>query len=301
MSDKIAEIQNLLSADDPAAWVSQLWDKFNQQRRIKIEEWKELDLTWEGFSPDDNTQAKANAVEGYMQNKVRENNFRTTASKLVYDYIDKGNCFATSSFESRYKTTEGGDIIPDYIGPVPHRINPLDIVFNPLAESFDKSFKIVRSVKTVGELKKLSSTNPEQKFWESAIERRDLIRHRVTAGGYSIEDFDKAVQYQADGFGNMYEYYMGDYVEILEFFGDYHDSITGELQTERLITIVDRSVTVRNAEIPTWFGGAPIRHAGWRFRSDNLWAMGPLDNLVGLQYRLDHLENLKADAMDLTK
>ncbi len=27
--------------------------------------------------------------------------------------------------------------------------------------------------------------------------------------------------------------------------------------------------------------------------------MGPLDNLVGMQYRIDHLENLKADAMDL--
>jgi len=27
--------------------------------------------------------------------------------------------------------------------------------------------------------------------------------------------------------------------------------------------------------------------------------MGPLDNLIGMQYRLDHLENLKADAMDL--
>jgi len=27
--------------------------------------------------------------------------------------------------------------------------------------------------------------------------------------------------------------------------------------------------------------------------------MGPLDNLVGMQYRIDHLENLKADAQDL--
>jgi hypothetical protein len=27
--------------------------------------------------------------------------------------------------------------------------------------------------------------------------------------------------------------------------------------------------------------------------------MGPLDNLVGMQYRIDHLENLSADAMDL--
>ena len=33
---------------------------------------------------------------------------------------------------------------------------------------------------------------------------------------------------------------------------------------------------------------------------DNLYGMGPLDNLVGLQYRIDHLENLKADALDLT-
>jgi hypothetical protein len=29
-------------------------------------------------------------------------------------------------------------------------------------------------------------------------------------------------------------------------------------------------------------------------------AMGPLDNIVGLQYRVDHLENLRADMMDMT-
>src|SRR5690606_28773647 len=39
--------------------------------------------------------------------------------------------------------------------------------------------------------------------------------------------------------------------------------------------------------------------AGWRVRQDNLWAMGPLDNLVGMQYRLDHIENMKADVFDL--
>ena len=38
---------------------------------------------------------------------------------------------------------------------------------------------------------------------------------------------------------------------------------------------------------------------GWRLRPDNLWAQGPLENLVGMQYRIDHLENAKADAMDL--
>jgi hypothetical protein len=40
-------------------------------------------------------------------------------------------------------------------------------------------------------------------------------------------------------------------------------------------------------------------HCGWRLRTDNLWAQGPLDQLVGMQYRIDHLENLKADVFDL--
>ena len=255
-------------------------------------------LKWEGRSRDDVVKKKAKAIEAYMANKTREAKFRTEMSKLVYDYIDKGNAFATSSFESRYKETVNGDIIPDYVGPVAHRISALDIVFNPLADSFDNSFKIVRSIKTIGELKKMAITEPEQQFWTEALERREMIRQ--VAGGYSKEDFDKAVAYSADGFGDMYEYYMSDYVEILEFFGDYHDSTTGELKTERMITVVDRSHTVRDVEIPTWYSGANIRHVGWRFRPNNLWAMGPLDNLVGLQYRLDHLENLKADAMDLT-
>ena len=39
-------------------------------------------------------------------------------------------------------------------------------------------------------------------------------------------------------------------------------------------------------------------HVSWRPRPDNLMGMGPLDNLVGMQYRLDHLENLKADVFD---
>jgi len=346
MSDKVAEISQSTAQDAEAAWVSQLWDKFNQQRRDKIEEWKEQDayvfatdtttttnstlpwknsttipklcqirdnlfsnyvsalfpndnwVKWEAYSRDDNVKAKSEAIEGYMANKVRESKFRTELEKCLYDYIDKGNAFVTSYFESRYKEAVDGSIVPDYVGPRAGRISPLDIVFNPVAVSFDDSFKVVRSIKTIGELKKLAAQDPDQRFWTDAIERREGLQS--LAGGYSIEDFDKAVQYQADGFGNMYEYYMSDYVEILEFFGDYHDSETGTLQTDRIITVVDRSYTVRNEPTPSWFTGANIRHVGWRFRPDNLWAMGPLDNLVGLQYRLDHLENLKADAMDLT-
>lgn len=254
-------------------------------------------LRWQGYGKEDSAKLKAKSIQAYMDNKCREGHFRTEMSKLLLDYIDYGNAFATCSFESKYKTMPDGSVIPDYVGPKLVRISPMDIVFNPLATDFLNTFKIIRSVKTLGELKRLAQDEPEQAFWQIAIDRREHLQGRL--GAYSIEDFDKAIGFQVDGFGNMYEYYMSDFVEILEFYGDYHDQETGELMVNKVITVVDRSCVVREEDIPSWLGHAPIYHVGWRVRPDNLWAMGPLDNLVGMQYRIDHLENLRADAADL--
>lgn len=254
-------------------------------------------LQWQAYSKEAADKAKASTIRAYMDNKTRESHYRTTISKCLYDYIDYGNAFVAATFESKYRDLADGTLVPDYVGPKAVRISPLDVVFNPTADSFDESFKIVRSVKTVGEIKKMVQDNPGNAAWESVLARRQALSKH---GGYSIEDFDKASGYSVDGFGNLHEYYMSDFVEILEFYGDYHDQTTGELYTDRIVTVVDRSTIVRNEPIPSWMGNSPIRHVGWRFRQDNLWAMGPLDNLVGLQYRLDHLENAKADAMDLT-
>lgn len=254
-------------------------------------------LTWKGYSQKDSIREKAKAIEAYIGNKVRESRSRTEISRLLYDYIDYGNAFAEVHFESTYKELDNGEIVPEYIGPRVSRISPLDIVFNPLATNFQDTFKVVRSVKTIGELKRLAETDPDQSYWKDAIKNREELKQR--AGSYSKEDFTKAVGYQVDGFGSLYEYLMSEYVEILTFYGDYHDQSTGELKTNQQITVVDRCYTVDESDIPSWLGHAPIYHVGWRYRSDNLWAMGPLDNLVGMQYRIDHLENLKADAMDL--
>ena len=343
MSMKVAELASLATQDDKAAWVSNLWDKFNQQRKGKLEEWKELRdyifatdtttttagaLPWKNSTttpklcqirdnlhsnylsalfPNDNwlnwiaydnqasTKFKADTIREYMANKTREGHFRNTCSSLLLDYIDYGNSFATVDYEANYREDAFGQQVVDYVGPVARRLSPMDIVFNPLADNFDDSFKVIRSVKTLGELKVLAETHPEQAFWKEALDRRETIRR----GGYSSEDFDKAVGYSADGFGNMHDYFMSDYVEILEFYGDFHDAGTGSISTNRHITVVDRSYVAQDAEIVNWFGKAPIYHVGWRKRPDNAWAMGPLDNLVGMQYRIDHLENLKADALDL--
>lgn len=254
-------------------------------------------LQWKGYTKKDSSRRKARVITAYMENKTRESRFRQEVSRLLYDYIDFGNAFVIPSYERRYKKDKFGRKTAGYVGPRGHRISPHDIVFNPLAPTFEDTFKIIRSLKTLGELRKSAIDNPEQAFWEDAINRRLELQRNM--GGYSKEDFDKSIGFSVDGFGSMYEYLMSDYVEILEFYGDYHNAGTGELKVNRMITVVDRSYVVRDEEIPTFDGRAPIRHVGWRLRPDNLWAMGPLDNLVGMQYRIDHLENLKADAMDL--
>lgn len=254
-------------------------------------------LKWEGYSQEDSIKQKRVAIEGYMANKTREGHFRTETSKLLYDYIDYGNCFATVDYEASYILDAAGNKVIDFIGPRLRRISPLDIVFNPLAATFKDSFKIIRSMKSIGELKIMAEDEPDNAYLKKALENRDKMMAHMNA--YGIENMEKQEGFLMDGFGNFSEYLQSGYVEFLEFYGDMHDQTSGTLQRGRVITIIDRMYMIRNDPIPSWAGSAPVFHAGWRTRPDNLWAMGPLENLVGMQYRIDHLENLKADAMDL--
>jgi len=252
-------------------------------------------LRWESYTKEDSFKGKADAIEGYMGNKTREGHFRTEMSKLLYDYIDYGNAFVTTSFEANFADEE--KTVPGYIGPKAIRISPLDIVFNPTAASFDESFKIIRSMKTVGELKAMADSEPDNAYLQEAINRHAVFH--TQAGTFKWEDSEKSEAYSVDGFGNLQEYYGSGMVEFLEFWGDFHDFESGVLRRNVVVTIVDRATVIRMVDIPNWLGKAPIFHVGWRSRPDNLWAMGPLDNLVGMQYRIDHLENAKADAVDL--
>ncbi len=255
-------------------------------------------LTWLAYSEDAAKQEVAKTMQSYMENKTREGKFRGTISQLLLDYIDHGNAFAMPIFEARYKEF-GDQKVAEFVGPKLVRISPYDIVFNPIAVSFEKSFKVVRSVKTIGEIKRMIKDLPDAFGWQEALDRRDFILQKIRDKAFTREDWAKAEQYTIDGFGNLQEYYQSNTVEVLEFYGDYHDATTGELYTNRMITVVDRSVVVRDTEVPSYGGDPLIRHVGWRNRPGNLWAMGPLDNLVGLQYLLNHYMNMGANALDL--
>ncbi len=252
-------------------------------------------MRFEASSVDSNVKAKRDTIQAYMENKVRQSDFVNTASDLIYDYIQYGNCFATVSWEDRYKIKEDGDYISQYVGPKVVRISPYDICFNPAASDFLKAPKIIKTIKTLGEIKRMIKDDPSKESMQPILDK--MLHARASVRG-SDATFNKAEGYVADGFSSIQHYYESDYVEILTFYGDIFDYQNDELQVDRIITVVDRAYILTNEENPSWLGHAPIFHAGWRPRPDNLYAMGPLDNLVGMQYRIDHLENLKADVFD---
>lgn len=255
-------------------------------------------LRWEGYDQGAVTQKKRRAIEAYMKNKLRQSGFREMISQALYDYIDYGNAFGEAIFVKDKKTDPvTGEEITVYIGPKALRVSPYDIVFNPTAVSFAESPKFTRYVKGVGELLKDIRTRPDLQYNESVFQKIIDVRRSISA--FRMEDVNKATGYTIDGFGTLQEYYQSGLVEILEFEGDVYNDLTGELSEGQIVTIVDRTHILRQIPNPSWIGKDTKTHCGWRDRPDNLYAMGPLDNLVGMQYRIDHLENLKADAMDL--
>jgi hypothetical protein len=221
----------------------------------------------------------------------------------VLDYFDYGNCFADVEYVNEVAQPVEGITLQVYSGPKLIRISPLDIVFDITAPSFKEAPKITRTILSFGQLEKLRATRPE---WKQ-VSNDTLARIRnnratvIEAGRSAIRkaDMDKSQALTADGFNSLYEYYSSDSVEVLEFEGDLYDSSTQTLKQNVVVTIIDRAYVVREAPAKSFFGRSSKEHCGWRVRPDNLMAMGPLDNLVGLQYRINHLENLKADVFDM--
>jgi hypothetical protein len=250
---------------------------------------------WEADNQESNILQKKNVIQAYVETKAKQSGFIDTTSRLLLDWIDTGNSFATVEHVIDFVDLGEGDLVTDYVGPKLRRISPYDIVFNPVVDDFANTPKIIKELVSVADLKKRINQDPANEWLSGAFDKMINIRGTVTAQDSEIA---KADGYIADGFSSIMHYYKSGYVELLHFFGDLYDHNTDELQLNRIVTIADRSRVIRNVPNPSWLGAAAIRHTGWRQRPDNLYGMGPLENLVGLQYRIDHLENLKADVWD---
>jgi len=250
---------------------------------------------FEASNKDKELAAKRQAIVNYLKQKLKASNFQLLVSQLVYDYIDFGNVIVTYDYVRDVISDSNGNVVNRYIGPKAYRINPNDIVFNPLAEDFSKTPVVRRMLKSIGDLMTDLETKPNLNYSKAVVDKAISFRQNYR----DDPEFKKEVNMAIDGFGSADEYLESDMVELLEFWGDIYDPDTKTLLRNQLITVIDRKWILRKQPNPLWTGNKPMHHCGWRLRTDNLWAQGPLDQLVGMQYRIDHLENLKADVFDL--
>ena len=250
---------------------------------------------WEATDKSPELTKKRYAIVNYMKQKLKSSNFQLLISQLVYDYIDFGNVVVTYDYVRDVISDEEGNVVNKYVGPKAYRINPLDLVFNPLSETFDKTPVIRRMVKSIGDLLTDVETKPALNYNKGVVDKAMSFRQNFR----DDPEFKKEINLSIDGFGSADEYLTSDMVELLEFWGDVYDPDKKKLLRNQLVTIIDRKWVLRKQPNPLWTGSKPMFHCGWRLRPDNLWAQGPLDQLVGMQYRIDHLENLKADVFDL--
>ena len=259
-------------------------------------------LTWDAY--DRESAARSKDITGVMCYVVEQPSWKSEIRKCLKDYIHHGNAFAMADWrDERVEVKLNGTTALTqigYVGPGIRRISPHDIVFNPVAPSFEETPKIVRSLVSLGEVKKFLdslSTDDNREMYQELFTY--LMSYRNEAKNFAGDIQTKDEYLRVDGFNNYRAYLESNYCELLTFYGDIYDVEKNQLQENYIITVVDRHKIIAERPNPSYLGKAAIRHIGWRQRQDNLWAMGPLNNLVGMQYRVDHIENLKADCFDL--
>lgn len=256
-------------------------------------------VDWEAYDSKSIKFETRSTLKAICKQMVEDSQFKPVIRALVEDFVDYGNAFATVvNVTETLKNGVGYSIV--YEGPKAVRIDPMNIFFDPLAPSFDKSPVIIRSIKTLGELLAEAEELPEEaamykKALNQAIERRTKIRNELTTNaGDAIKDDICHIA----GVGSWSEYYNTDTVELLTFYGDLYDIEANKLHKNTRIVIMDRCCVLLEEPIKDYGFRSNIFKTGWRDRKDNLWSMSPLDNIKGMQYMVDFLENKRADVFN---
>lgn len=252
-------------------------------------------IDWEPYDEGSVNLEVKNTLKSIAKQMLQDSNFKPTIRQIVEDYVDYGNAFATVV---EYNDSLRNSLI--YSGPKAIRINPMDIFFDPLATSFERSPKIIRTVMTLGELMQSIDDEPDdsnmfQVALKKAVEKRNKVYQYLSQNNRDaiVDDMCRIA-----GFESWSTYYNTDTVELLTFYGDLYDIESGKLYKSSRIVVMDRCSVILNESITDYGFGCNIFKAGWRDRKDNLWSMSPLDNIKGMQFMIDFLENKRADVFN---
>lgn len=253
-------------------------------------------VEWNPYNDQTLNKDVKDSIMDFTRQMLDKSGFKDTIDSLLEDYIDYGNCFAMPTYCRDVYHGENGENTTIFEGPKLVRINPMDIYFDPSVAEFSKAPKIIRSIVTIGELKAMTEDMPEdetfKKAFDRAVKKRLDIRREVSGMGSEQLKNDEL---QIAGFSTLSAYYNSDVVELLTFYGDMYDMINDKMYRNHKIVVMDRSVVLTKEPVLNLGQGCNIIKAGWRDRKDTAWSMSPLDNIKGMQYMIDFLENKRAD------
>ncbi len=256
---------------------------------------------FEAFDSDSASIQSRKIVEAYVRTKLRRKDYEEVIDSCVDDWILTGMCFAQQRYVTEMGKDASGQTVALYQGPVLERIAPQDIAFDVTARDFKSAIKIIRKVYSLGDIARLVESDAHSAFTPELLEELRQTKMMVKASG--VIQAPEGVNWKdelltKDGFGNMLDYANGDVVEVHEFYGDMYSMKTGEFLKNHKITIIDRRKVIEKKPISSSNGSQLIYGTTWEPRPDNLIGMSPLARLVGMQYKLDKLENMRADIFD---
>lgn len=289
--------QNPWSHNTHIPKLTQIYDNLGANYAMALFANREF-FTFDPATEADADKDKCKATVSYLATKHDSSGFRNIMKECLDDWVRTGNCFARVEYvREEIEDPLTGLKTLVYEGPIAKRISPYDIVFDHGAATFKGAPKILRSLITRGEFfRRVTEVAGENDYDPIEVER--VKKFYSVLAGMSDIDINKYLQIQMDGFQGSSSFFRSGKVEVLEFYGDIYEPVTGILHKDQVITVVDRRFLLRKKTITDFKNTGNIFHCGWRRRPDNLWGMGPLDNLVGMQYLIDHLENARADSFD---
>lgn len=248
-------------------------------------------------SPRQHQKVKANVIEHWMVHKLRNKfvSFRSIVGRCLGDWLSTGNAFAGVEYVKKYEQ----DLITGekklvFKGAKPYRISPWFANLDASAEEWNQSMFIHRRLIPKEQFLAFAEDNPD--FYNAeAVEKVQLAHSK--AFGRDVVDYMVDSNRNIDGV-SIYDQWDSGVVEILEYYGAIRNHNDNKYESNQHLIVADRSFLLLKEPNPSFLVEKPIVFSSFRKRPDNLWGMGPLENLVGMQYRIDHEENVKADALD---
>lgn len=258
-------------------------------------------IHFEAANQDETLADKVKVITAYARTKAERKDYEGVLGTCVDDWLYAGAAFAQQRYVKEMGVDSNGDPMLLYQGTVLERIPTEDIVFDVTAASFRDSAKVIRKQYTIGDIARFVNDTSHPEFTHELLEElrttRNFIRGAgVTSSARGIDWKNEALT--KDGFGNMLEYMNTDKVEIHEFYGDMYSMEDGTYRHNHKIVVLDRRKVIYDEPIGSPNGSDYLYFDTPERRPDNLMGMSPLARLVGMQYKLDKLENMRADIFD---